>query len=211
MKNGYYLVIEGVDFCGKSSLTKKLVEKLEEKYGKENIVHRREPSFERYGKLMRETLFSAEMTKEKEILAAQYMLLDRIDNNTIVSGLLREGKIVIQERNFLTALAYNEANETKEVQFVQEVNKVSLRPDDLVLLTISDNEIKNRISRAKDERGELDNYETIELVTKRRDNYLKLEEYIGCVFNNNTKNDFNNNLKKLLSLIDSNIKKTKES
>ena len=64
---------------------------------------------------MRDALLSKEMTLEKEVLAAQYMLLDRVENTSEVSQLLRENKIIVQERNFLTALVYNEAKDTKEV------------------------------------------------------------------------------------------------
>ena len=71
-----------------------------------------------------DTLFSKGMTLEKEVLAAQYMLLDRVENTSEVSQLLRENKIIVQERNFLTALVYNEAKDTKEVQFVQEARRI---------------------------------------------------------------------------------------
>ena len=50
------------------------------------------------------------MTQNDEIKAAQFMLLDRVENTSAVSQLLRENKIIVQERNFLTALVYNEAN-----------------------------------------------------------------------------------------------------
>ena len=39
-KTGFYLVLEGVDFCGKTTLATKLVEKLIEKYGSINVVHK---------------------------------------------------------------------------------------------------------------------------------------------------------------------------
>ena len=73
-------------------------------------------------------LFSDEdLSIEKEIIAAKYMLLDRINNTSEVSQLLRENKIVVQERNFLTALVYNEGSDKDEVKFIQEINKFSLK------------------------------------------------------------------------------------
>ena len=79
-KTGFYLVLEGVDFCGKTTLATTLVEKLIEKYGSINVVHKKEPSSFGYGLKMRNVLFSDEdLSIEKEIIAAKYMLLDRIN------------------------------------------------------------------------------------------------------------------------------------
>ena len=200
-KVGFYMVLEGVDFCGKSTLAKKIVEILSGIYGADNVIHKREPSNENYGAKMRATLMSDEMTEEKEILAAKYMLLDRIENTTLVSGLLRENKIVIQERNFLTALVYNEAADTEDVKFIQEANKLSLKPDYLALITISDCSLSYRLEKAKEERGVLDRYETIEKVTKRNKDYFKYAEYISGVFSNDGKESFESNVKRLINII----------
>jgi thymidylate kinase len=150
------------------------------------------------------TLMSDEMTEEKEILAAKYMLLDRIENTTLVSGLLRENKIVIQERNFLTALVYNEAEDTEDVKFIQEANKLSLKPDYLALITISDCSISYRLEKAKEERGALDRYETIEKVTKRNKDYFKHAEYISGVFSNDGEESLKNNIERLVNIVKEN-------
>ena len=199
-KVGFYMVLEGVDFCGKSTLAKQVVEMLSDIYGADNVVHKREPSNENYGAKMRATLMSDEMTEEKEILAAKYMLLDRIENTTMVSGLLRENKIVIQERNFLTALVYNEAADTEDVKFVQEANKLSLKPDYLALITTSDCSLSYRLEKAKEERGVLDRYETIEKVTKRNKDYFKYAEYISGVFSNDGEESLLNNIERLVGI-----------
>lgn len=203
-KAGFYLVLEGVDFTGKSSLANELVKRLKKKYGDEFVCHRREPSHSNYGLKMREILFSKELTQEKEILAAQYMLMDRIDNTSKVSQLLRENKIVIQERNFLTALVYNEAKDANEVKFIQEINKLSLKPDYLALLTISNSELKNRIEKARVERGELDNYETYEKTSFKNQKYITFKEHIDAILRNETNNDFEKNLSFLEDLIGKN-------
>lgn len=206
-KTGFYLVLEGVDFCGKTTLANKLVEKLKEIYGLENVVHKKEPSNFGYGLKMRNVLFSDEdLSIEKEIIAAKYMLLDRINNTSEVSQLLRENKIVIQERNFLTALVYNEGSDKDEVKFIQEVNKFSLKPDFLALVNISDTMLDYRIGKSKEERGKLDSYETFEKVMKRKREYFKFEEYINTILPNDNKESFENNIAALLKLIDMNYK-----
>lgn len=205
-KSGFYLVIEGVDFTGKSTIATELVKKLQEIYGKDSVIHRREPSNQNYGKKMRDTLFSKEMTNENEVLAAQYMLLDRIENTSQVSQLLRENKIIVQERNFLTALVYNEAKDTKEVQFVQEANKLSLKPDCLALLTISDEMMLYRLEKAKEERETLDNYETYEKVMKRKRDYMSFGEYIDILLPNNNKECFEVSMNTLIKIVAENFK-----
>ncbi len=200
-KAGVYIVLEGADFCGKSTLANELVSRLKKIYGDDKVVHRKEPSDEGYGAKMRKILFSGEMTTEKEILASQYMLLDRIQNNTIVSGLLREDKIVIQERNFLTALVYNEARDTEEVKFVQLANELTLKPDFLALITVSDSTIKYRLEVAKESRGKLDQYETFEKISKRRKDYFKFSEYIDLVMSNDCDKFLNHNISKIINII----------
>ena len=206
-KSGFYLVLEGVDFSGKTTLAIKLVEKLKEIYGAENVVHKKEPSESSYGLKMRNVLFSEDnLSIESEIIAAKYMLADRINNTSEVSHLLRENKIVVQERNFLTALVYNEASNEDEVKYIQELNRLSLKPDFLALVNVSDTMLDYRIQKSKEERGKLDSYETFEKVMKRKKEYFKFEEYINTILPNDNKESFENNISALLKLVDMNYK-----
>lgn len=191
-KRGVYVVIEGVDVAGKSTIATEVVKRLEENKRKHfgvlsvNIHHRREPSYTNNGLKMRNILSTKkDLTDSDEVELAQLMLLDRIENTTNICGLLRDNDIVIQERNFLTALAYNEAIHTDEVNFVQEINKVSLRPDLLLLVDISPETIEHRLAN----REQVDAYETIELINKRRQSYLSNNEYIDVTMQNNTEED----------------------
>lgn len=198
---GIYIVLEGVDVCGKSSIAKAVVEKLVAEFGEEAVSHRREPSYTNNGAKVREILMSGNMTEDKEVKAAQYMLLDRIENTTEVSGLLRENKIVIQERNFLTALVYNEAADTKEVQLVQEANKYSLKPDFLILINITDYTVKYRLDKAKEERGELDAYEDYDKIIRRKKAYMQMSNYVDITYNNNNQDSFTRNVESILDLV----------
>ena len=202
---GLYLVLEGVDFTGKSTIAKKLVELLSEKYGNYNVSHRREPSYEGYGAKMREILFSGTMTEEKEIKAAQYMLLDRLENTSQVSELLGQNKIVIQERSFLTALVYNEAGETEEVKFIQEANRMSLKPDHLVLITASDTVIKHRIDKAAEERGTVDDYESWDKISTRKKAYFNFSDYIDEILVNDNNDSMDSILDRLVNYVDQNF------
>lgn len=188
-KAGLYIVIEGVDLAGKSTIAKKLVDKLKDTIWAKEVYHTREPSNENYGKQMREVLFSKlELSEADEVKAAQLMLLDRLENISVVSNKLREGAIVIQERNFLTALAYNEAGDTEEVKYVQECNKVTLKPDKLFFIDVNQNTIENRL-KEREKESKLDAYEDLTLIMRRRASYLKYSEYIDQLFANNNNGD----------------------
>jgi thymidylate kinase len=201
------LVLEGVDFCGKTTLATTLVEKLIEKYGSINVVHKKEPSSFGYGLKMRNVLFSDEdLSIEKEIIAAKYMLLDRINNTSEVSQLLRENKIVVQERNFLTALVYNEGSDKDEVKFIQEINKFSLKPDFLALVNVSDTMLNYRIGKSKEERGKLDSYETFEKVIKRKRDYMNFGDYIDILLPNDNQDCFEDSINALIKIVNENFK-----
>lgn len=68
------------------------------------------------------------------------MLIDRIDSASEISQLLKENKIVVQERNFLTALVYSEATkkDKDEVNFIIDFLQEIIGPDILALVNISD-------------------------------------------------------------------------
>ena len=205
-KSGFYLVLEGADFTGKSTLATELVKRLQEIYGKNTVIHKREPSNTNYGKKMRDVLNQKVMTEDDEVKAAQFMLLDRVENTSAVSQLLRENKIIIQERNFLTALVYNEAKDTKEVQFIQEANKLSLKPDCLALLTISDDILSFRLNGAKEQRGSLDSYETFEKVIKRKRDYMNFGDYIDILLPNDNQDCFEDSINALIKIVNENFK-----
>ena len=206
-KTGFYLVLEGVDFSGKTTLAIKLVEKLKEIYGAENVVHKKEPSESSYGLKMRNVLFSEDnLSIESEIIAAKYMLADRINNTSEVSQLLRENKIVVQERNFLTALVYNEASNEDEVKYIQELNRLSLKPDFLALVNVSDTMLDYRIQKSKEERGKLDSYETFEKVIKRKRDYMNFGDYIDILLPNDNKDCFEDSINALIKIVAENFR-----
>lgn len=204
-KRGLYIVIEGLDGSGKSSIATKLVEMINKDLPNHfgttglNIHHRREPSHEGNGKRMRDLLMSKEfLHEEDEVTLAQYMLLDRIENTTTITGLLREGHIVIQERNFLTALAYNEAKNTEMVRYIQEINKVSLKPDLLVYIDVDEGILADRLSSRGDK---ADAYEKPELLAKRHQGYRDNSVYIDRSYMNNNLADQENILTVLMNYI----------
>lgn len=186
-KSGVYIVLEGLDGCGKSGIATEVVRQLNSIKAFANndiaIHHRREPSHTNNGLKFRTILATKkDLTESDEVELAELMMLDRMENTTMVSNILRDNGIVIQERNFLTALAYNEAKDTKEVQFIQELNRLSLKPDLLILLDVKTKTLIDRLG----DREDFDAYEKPELLEKRRKGYAENIGYVDDVMANNT-------------------------
>lgn len=185
-KSGVYIVLEGLDGCGKSGIATEVVRQLNsiKAFDNNNVIihHRREPSYTNNGLKFRTILATKkDLTDSDEVELAELMMLDRMENTTIVSNILRNNGVVIQERNFLTALAYNEAKHTKEVQFIQELNKLSLKPDLLILLDVKKEILIERLGNRED----FDAYEKPELLDNRKKGYAGNIKYVDQVLPNN--------------------------
>lgn len=99
-----YVIIEGLDYSGKSTLISALVKALEED-GKE-VLRIKEPSDhdERCLNIRKQLLGNHNLTKDEQ---TDLLLVQRnIVLNELVKPALAEGKIVISDRNFLTNVVY---------------------------------------------------------------------------------------------------------
>lgn len=196
-KVGFYLVLEGIDGSGKTKMATALINALRLKTDK-NIIHLKEPSYSGNGQAARDILLANPngLTLLQEEQAASLILLDRMENISNVVNYLRDDCIVIQERNALTAIAYNKCS---EFHIVNKVNKLALKPDVLVFLDTSVEIAMNRLTASG---HQLDAYENKDRMTENRDRYLELEdEYIDLVLPNNDLGDFDLALEALTKMI----------
>lgn len=101
-----YIVVEGVDGCGKSTISKLICEWLEKEYG-QTVLYTREPGSSLNGFNVRDILLS-----KKEVNARALELLfeaDRAEHTALVKKLLSEGKWIISDRSYISGLVYSEA------------------------------------------------------------------------------------------------------
>jgi dTMP kinase len=102
---GFFITFEGIDFCGKTTQTRRLASYLRGKGY--NVLVVREPGGDRIAEKIRRILLSkknSEMTPLTELLlyeAARYQLTERV-----ILPALREGKVVICDRYSDSSLAY---------------------------------------------------------------------------------------------------------
>jgi dTMP kinase len=167
IKRGFFIVLEGIDGCGKSTHRRMLAKRLRDLGYR--VVETREPSDGRVGRLLREQSERG-MRFRGEVEALLYAA-DRLQHVTeVIEPALREGCIVVSERYFHSSIAYQGA-EGVDMDWIRELNKFALEPDLVILLDIKP---ETAVERMRGRR--LTAYEDYETQRKVREIYLKLVE-----------------------------------
>lgn len=145
------ITFEGLDFSGKTTQIKLLVEKLRS-YGNDVIVVR-EPGGTPISEKIREILLdkkNLEMTQVAEILlfsAARNQLV-----NQVMKPALEAGKVVICDRYYDSTTAYQGYGRGVNLEDVKRINKIAtlgVVPDITFFVDIPIDEIERRIEIAK--------------------------------------------------------------
>ncbi|MBL1210891.1 dTMP kinase [Geminocystis sp. GBBB08] len=170
-KQGYFIVIEGIDGSG-SSTQAELLRQYFINY-QEKVIISPEPSSSKIGKLLREFLAHENHFITQDLYDQQmaylfaadrhYHLYNNIDG---VQKLIAENTHVITTRYYFSSLAYNTKTE-KDYQFVSLLNQYFPPPDLLIYLDIP---VDIALSRIGD-RSTLEIYETKEKLTQVKENF----------------------------------------
>jgi len=168
-KAGKFIVFEGIDGSGKSTMSKLIHDAINEKYA--NSYHTFEPTDSPIGSVIRNILKKRIETDEKTIAAL--FLADRLDHlQNKSNGILKcinEGKNVICDRYYYSSYAYHVPH--LPLDWIIEVNKECanlLRPDVVFFMDLSVEESLSRISK---NRNFKDLYETEGKIKAVRENY----------------------------------------
>lgn len=173
-----FIVIEGIDGCGKSTQAKMLVEALRSSKAtaKAEVLHLHEPGGTRLGEAMRELLLRTE--PKIEISAHAEAVLYNAARAQLVDEVLRPaldaGKHVVCERYFYSTIAYQGyglQQDTGALHGLCAYATGRLKPDRVVLLDLPAAQSFERMKRGKD-RIESRGHEYLEHV---RQGYLLLK------------------------------------
>lgn len=199
--SGKFIVIDGPNGSGKSSLIKKLVKELK-KEGKDVAVTK-EISSSKIG------IFAREMMPETNGLAYACLIAsDRYEHlKNEVIPMLKEGKIVICDRYAPSSLVYQQMDGVSP-NFLLNLNLEIIIPDFTAILTANSETLTDRKIRRSERTGkpldrfEVDNQAGIELhFFKDAVERLKKKRWNIEVLSNETSQNFNENLEKLLETI----------
>jgi dTMP kinase len=173
--NGLFITFEGIDFCGKTTQTQKLVSYLRRKG--HNVLLLREPGGDRIAEKIRNVLLSEKnsaMTPLSELLlyeASRAQLTQKV-----ILPALKKGKVVICDRYFDSTLAYQgygRGLDKKMIKYLNQISTFGLLPDLTVLLDVS---VETSFKRRKKEKRKKDRLEKErpEFHQKTREGYLKI-------------------------------------
>jgi len=125
-----FIVIEGIDGCGKGTQAKLLFDHLSD-LGKE-VLLTAEPTRGPLGKMIREHLSDPYFDDES---LALLFAADRIEHlEKEVRPAMEDGKIVISDRYVYSSVAYQ--GQRVDLDWVGDINKYADRPDLVILLDI---------------------------------------------------------------------------
>ena len=167
---GKFLVIEGIDGCGKSTQVKMLTEWL----GKNNIPFflTKEPSEKGFRKIIKELVSDKTKIDDPALDALLFTADRKLHIDTEIKPALEEGKIVISDRYYHSTFAYQQT-QGLELEWLREINRFALKPFLTIIFDVPAEISVERLSKDST-RKSFDKFEKSEFLSKLRENYLKL-------------------------------------
>ncbi|MCD6480261.1 dTMP kinase [Candidatus Bathyarchaeota archaeon] len=166
-QRGFFIVLEGIDGCGKSTQGRLLAERLRG-LGYE-VVETCEPSDGPIGRLLRER--GEEGFRFPPQVEALLYAADRLHHvEEIVKPALRAGFIVVSERYLHSSIAYQGAGGV-DIDWIRTLNRHAPKPDLVVLLDVAPETALDRLRGRR-----LTAYEDYETQRRVREIYLRLVE-----------------------------------
>lgn len=170
---GLFIVLEGIDGSGKTTLARFLKSQLESVRGWE-VRLTAEPTKGPVGSLLREERIDSPRAE------AMLFIADRACHTEEMRALVEKGITVICDRYYASTLAYQSASTSGPVldyRLLEEMNDaVTMEPDITILLDLDPEVSGGRV----DSRGEQKSkFERLEFQRRVRDNYLRIAKERG--------------------------------
>lgn len=162
-----FIVIEGIDGCGKSSVAAKVVESLGD-----DVVLTREPTDSWIGKAVRE----GAKGDVSPYLDALLFMADRSQHTLEIAKLIEDGKTVVCDRYYHSTVAYQTAHLRlcslgDNFHWLLDANmRISIHPDITFLLVVNPETAFHRIGG----RGWTSRFEQMDFLRDVQDNYRRL-------------------------------------
>ncbi len=167
---GTFIVLEGVDGCGKGTVIKRLASELFEQNKNNHIYLTREP----YNREWLNKFLSQPEAQKRGEDALKLFIEDRKKHCKIIETLLKERAIILSDRYKHTTYAYQMA-QGMDYDTIHKMHTEVLVPELTIILDIPVEEAIKRM----DGRGSRNQFEQQEFLTKVRNNYLALKEKLG--------------------------------
>ena len=163
---GFFVCLEGLDGCGKSTQAKLLVRRLKRNC---DAVYTAEPSNGRIGRFIKQQCLHSDKRRLPEVEALLFAA-DRSEHveNTILPA-LKKKQIIVSDRYIYSSLAY-QGSTGLDLEWINKINEHSIRPD---LSLFIDVEPEIVVQRLKPKKSVMENLDTQKKV---RQVYMKYVE-----------------------------------
>lgn len=164
---GLFIVLEGLDGAGKTTIAKLLCNNLEKRGYK--TLYTYEPTD---SEVVRVVKSNYTQVRDSYIDALTFALDRLLHIKTEIKPALEQGFIVVSDRYYYSSVAYQGAGGA-DPQWVLEVNKYVLKPD---LAFYIDVDPETALKRKKGQVSRFPEFEELEYLVRVRSIYLKLVE-----------------------------------
>jgi dTMP kinase len=166
-KRGFFICVEGLDGCGKTTQAKILVRKLR-KIGYD-AVYTAEPSRGKIGRFIKRYCLHGGK-RVSSVVEALLFAADRYEHvETEIIPALKDGKVVVSDRYMYSSLAYQGAAGLN-LDWIRMINEHAVSPNLAIFIDVDPNTV---IKRLKPKKSVMENLET---QRKVREVYLKFVE-----------------------------------
>jgi dTMP kinase len=166
-RKGFFICVEGLDGCGKTTQTKLLVKRLR-KMGYD-ALYTAEPSCGRIGLFIKKYCLHGEK-RTSAVVEALLFAADRFEHvEREVAPALNSGKIVVSDRYVYSSLAYQGAAGL-DLKWIKQLNEHAVQPNLAIFIDVKPEAV---IQRLKSKKSVMENLAT---QRKVREVYLRFVE-----------------------------------
>ena len=173
MKKGIIISFEGIDGCGKTTLSRKFYNYLIRK--KYNAVILHEPGGTKIGEAIRKLLLKRDekFSKYTELFLYLASRIELVEEK--IKGYLNEGKIVILDRYIDSTFAYQGYGRKIPLKYIEDLHRIFIGKEFFPDITfLIDEKPENLVEILKKKKIDRIEKESIEFQRKIRKGYLKL-------------------------------------
>jgi dTMP kinase len=164
---GFFICVEGLDGCGKTTQTKLLVRRLRRK--RYDAIYTAEPSRGKIGKFIKRHCLHGEK-RVSSIIEALLFAADRFEHvEDVIAPAIGKGKIVVSDRYVYSSLAYQGAAGL-DLEWIEKVNEHAIHPDLAFFIDVKPEVV---VKRLKPKKSVMENLQTQQKV---REVYMKFVE-----------------------------------
>lgn len=179
---GKYIVFEGVVGSGKSTHSKKLVDRIKEKFPDRDVIWTREPGGTEIAESIRELVQGTEFRESMDPVCEAYLYASARAQllRKKVRPILKKDGIVVSDRSFVTSMAYQAGPRGLEPKVVEKINKTAIDgmfPDLVIFLDVDPSVGLSRTSDQAGDKFEREDVDFFRHIRKRYKEISRMKEF----------------------------------